>query len=385
MACAGDEECKSGACQKKPVVCNNTCEAEGMRECSGNGYHVCTQDGNGCLAWSGVTACSDTQSCSNGACVENTVPCTSECTADSRQCSGAGYVVCGDYDQNGCFEWGTNVTACGDGETCQNGACVATGTDPQPPVVDPLPAEMPAACLTAIDGRPSTIIDELDACFVRSDSSDWSELNDFGYEDHLFYAKIMDEAATVTGTWYLNVTAAGKYTVYAYVEGGIGDVAEQAVYTIHASGADKSYGLSIGMQSGWSKLADVDLAEGETQYIRLQNASHSADDRMKRVVYDAIQVVPYGTKISGGLVEGDDPDTGEIDPGTPDDGDKPGSDDKPKPDSATDSATDAYTPEVRLSSESDCSGTPMPSDRSVPLFMLMCGIAGIAVLRRRRV
>jgi len=56
--------------------------------------------------------------------------CPDDCSpADSRQCSGNGYQVCGNYDSDPCLEWGT-VTACVTGETCVSGQCITPPSAP---------------------------------------------------------------------------------------------------------------------------------------------------------------------------------------------------------------------------------------------------------------
>ena len=379
--CTSDEICKAGVCERKPVTCNNTCAVADMRECSGTGYHICTKDANGCLSWSAVTSCNDGQKCSNGACIEESVPCTSVCTANSMQCSGNGLIKCGDYNGDGCFEWGTEVTPCSPDESCKDGACIKNDPQnpdspvppdnpdtPDDPVVEPDTNEIPAQCLTEIDGRPSTIIDDMDACFVRSDSSDWSEISSFGYENHLYYANVSSESYSAVGTWYMKVTKAGKYTISAYLDSGIGNLSSQVAYTVRASGKNETYLIDTTDASGWVKLTDIELSEGGVQYVQLNNSGSSAE-LSNRVIYDAIKVEPYS--------EGGNYDDGS---GNPDDKPVTHGDEDPEDDDKSGISND---PTVRVSAESDCSGAPV-QDHSAPFGILMCGILGCAVLRRRR-
>ena len=49
--------------------CQNQCFSIGAKQCSGNGVQTCgNYDSDSCLEWSGVTACTAGQTCSNGAC-----------------------------------------------------------------------------------------------------------------------------------------------------------------------------------------------------------------------------------------------------------------------------------------------------------------------------
>ncbi|MEK6830198.1 MAG: hypothetical protein AABY15_08845, partial [Nanoarchaeota archaeon] len=50
--------------------------------------------------------------------------CINECSAvDSKQCSGNGYQICGNWDTDTCSEWGS-ITSCGDSQTCSGGTCI---------------------------------------------------------------------------------------------------------------------------------------------------------------------------------------------------------------------------------------------------------------------
>ena len=121
--------CTNGQCTTTP--CQNECTT-GTQQCSGSGYVTCgNYDADSCTEWSStVTPC--TYGCTNGNC--NPAPpqppaCTNDCTAGARQCSGVGYQVCGNYDTDSCLEW-SPVTSCTYG--CSAGTC-----NPQPPQQDP--------------------------------------------------------------------------------------------------------------------------------------------------------------------------------------------------------------------------------------------------------
>src|SRR3989344_4954163 len=51
--------------------------------------------------------------------------CIDDCPSNgAKQCSGAGYQTCGNYDSDSCLEF-SSVTSCSSGETCVAGACVS--------------------------------------------------------------------------------------------------------------------------------------------------------------------------------------------------------------------------------------------------------------------
>lgn len=356
QACSGDQICKSGKCVDH---CQDECNLVGERQCAENGYVTCGQyDEDSCLEWSLVTACDDDQTCENGAC--NAEPCEDECDAMgqatcvagklrtcgqydddaclefresacengeicmdgacivascedecleySTKCSGeTSYVSCGRYDSL-CLRWGSEMTSCEDGQVCLDGLCQEKSETWNGEV-----GEIPARCLTEIDGRPSTIIDDLDPCFVREYSTNWSQLGAYGHEGHLYYAYVTDGMPSAVGTWYLKVKKSGKYTLYAYIESGIGSVSNHAPYTVRASGIDHLYGIDLNDKSGWFKIGDYDLTADALQYVQLNDATGETDDisNRRRIVFDAIQVVPYGTAIDGDVQNDDNDNKGD--------------------------------------------------------------------------
>ncbi len=410
-ACGAKEKCDGGKCV---AACNDECSSKGTRECSGNGYRVCGEyDSDACLEWSSVTACGSNEKCENGACVSNAATCQDECTSGTKKCDGNNAMVCGqydddtcleykktacvngqvcvngacvtpdptceddcvandtmcgeqtadgqsvlkcgDYNQDGCMEWGP-ATACGEGKVCDRGACVAPD-EVWDGTIDGIPEE----CLTEVDGRPSTIIDDKDACFVRSSSMNWSELKGFGHDGHLYYANATDAMPSAVGTWYLKVTKGGKYSVYAYVESGVGSVTEQAPYIVKATDTEHSLSINMASTNGWVKLGDFDLNAGKLHYVQLMDATDESSSKKLRVLFDAIKVVPYGS--DGGQESGQD-------------GQEPVN---PEPGNTSDE--DSASANVVVYKSDSCSGVPMGSKGGLPFGI---GLLGCALLRRRK-
>jgi len=123
LDCQGNMVCAGGYCA---TSCVNECTAIGARKCDLNRAVVCGDyNTDGCLEWGDATDC-DPQTCTNGYCAD---ACADECTApDARTCDGNGFKVCGDFDEDPCLEWGT-VQACGPGQTCSAGYCGDTCQD----------------------------------------------------------------------------------------------------------------------------------------------------------------------------------------------------------------------------------------------------------------
>ena len=122
-ACDGDLVCAQGFCQ---VSCADECTTAGARKCDGGDVVTCQDhDADGCLEWGGAQACGPLV-CSGGFCVSE---CTDECTVvGAKKCDGNGVTACGDANGDGCLEWGT-VLACDPGTTCSGGFCATTCKD----------------------------------------------------------------------------------------------------------------------------------------------------------------------------------------------------------------------------------------------------------------
>ncbi len=339
-ACNSPEICKSGECINPESECTNEC-TEGQTECveNGAGFRKCEHSSaTSCLKWSDVTYCGAGTICENAACVANTdVGCQSECQDGQKKCTSDGVVTCGQFDNDECLEW-SDAKKCGNDKICQAGECI-----------EDLSGVMPKTCLTAVNGK-ETIIDELDACFVQSESSLWKQLDDYGHEDHLFYADVLDEEQNrgAVGTWYLNVTKSGEYEIKMYVETAINSVVDKLHYSVLASGVIYPVDVNTQSDGNWVSLGTYSLKAGETQYIQLTNISDAASDGGKRVVYDAAKIIPAGYQ---------DDDVNDV---------------------------GSMNPKIILSG-GDCSMNGMPSDHSWLLWMMMAGFLGIGYSRRRRI
>ena len=124
IICEGNTVCSSGVCQD---TCQNECTVALAVKCDGNGVSTCGDYNlDGCMEWGTAVACGGDLVCSNGVCTET---CQSECTvADAKKCDGNGVTTCKDYNDDGCLEWGS-PEACEDGTTCSSGTCVTNCTD----------------------------------------------------------------------------------------------------------------------------------------------------------------------------------------------------------------------------------------------------------------
>jgi len=117
VECISPLVCARGFCADE---CLSECTTIGAKKCQGNAVVTCGDyNSDTCLEWGGATDCG-AQFCSSGTCAAE---CVNECTtAGSRQCELGGYVVCSEYDSDGCLEWGT-VLYCGNDQVCSGGFC----------------------------------------------------------------------------------------------------------------------------------------------------------------------------------------------------------------------------------------------------------------------
>ncbi len=109
--------------------CEDSCPDEEQRMCSGLGYVICADhNDDGCLEWGAVQSCAAGTACVGGKCE---AACANQpCTAmGAKKCSEAGEVVsCGDFDGDGCLEWGPG-TPCAEGLVCTQGFCKVSCAD----------------------------------------------------------------------------------------------------------------------------------------------------------------------------------------------------------------------------------------------------------------
>ena len=123
VACGADQRCEEGACVEGACVdaclfSGQTCAAEGGI------VNACLDaDGDGCKELSQVDVCeAGTERCDGGHCIATT--CDVTCELGTTRCQGeTGFQVCGDFDNNGCLEFGGPVTPCDGADVCFAGAC----------------------------------------------------------------------------------------------------------------------------------------------------------------------------------------------------------------------------------------------------------------------
>lgn len=121
-ACAELERCEDGACV---TICEHECDP-GQARCEEGAAQACADiDDDPCREWDAPVACARNQVCQDGVCTE---VCTDDCADGNRRCQDGAAELCGDFDDDPCFEWGEH-TECGYGLQCDEGACVEVCSD----------------------------------------------------------------------------------------------------------------------------------------------------------------------------------------------------------------------------------------------------------------
>jgi hypothetical protein len=127
LSCDSGQICVSGTCRPG---CVDECVEEGNVRCAlypPDYVEACRDgDGDGCLEWSDLSPCPEGTTCTDGVCSEECPVICEEagerrCTDDAR-----GYETCGDFDGDGCLEWGDAV-ACDGQDICADGECRFAG------------------------------------------------------------------------------------------------------------------------------------------------------------------------------------------------------------------------------------------------------------------
>lgn len=105
--------------------CNDACPAIGARQCSGTGWVECGNfDSDECLEWGTEHDCPAQTTCSQGYCQTG---CSNECAVSGARVCGANntFATCGQSDTDACLDL-SPYEACPNGTTCSNGFCAVS-------------------------------------------------------------------------------------------------------------------------------------------------------------------------------------------------------------------------------------------------------------------
>ncbi len=105
--CSDDD---GGACAD--VI--NPCDTPNATSCSGNTVQTCSENADGCLAWTDTLTCGTNASCTDGGCL-----CNDQCAQGDSQCSGDVIQLCAE-DADGCFAWVSDTDCADSGQSCDD-------------------------------------------------------------------------------------------------------------------------------------------------------------------------------------------------------------------------------------------------------------------------
>ena len=136
QSCEAGTVCQDGTCVDPQGSCTNACDEIDAKRCHENTQETCGDyNEDGCLEWGNPTTCGAGTVCQDGTCVDPQGSCTNACDEiNAKRCHENTQETCGDYNEDGCLEWG-NATPCENGKVCQDGACI----DPPPTCTDQCP------------------------------------------------------------------------------------------------------------------------------------------------------------------------------------------------------------------------------------------------------
>jgi hypothetical protein len=131
QACEPDSGGQGGQCAAQ-TGCDDECETDEKVCGSDGGVRTCgDHDDDACLELSAAQACSSTQECREGSCVEADT-CQDECVSGESICVGNKITTCDDHDSDGCTEFDSPSDCPGAGATCSTStgqaACEAAPT-----------------------------------------------------------------------------------------------------------------------------------------------------------------------------------------------------------------------------------------------------------------
>lgn len=120
QACSANQICDPADGLCKASECDDPC-TQGETECQDGLLATCAPSPGGCLRFLGGKECPQNETCQNGACVP-TGTCEDECSGESICAIDGGLRSCSDADEDGCNEL-SEPEACPVDSTCRSGEC----------------------------------------------------------------------------------------------------------------------------------------------------------------------------------------------------------------------------------------------------------------------
>lgn len=160
------------------------------------------------------------------------------------------------------------------------------------------------------------VIDNQSPCFVQhGPPSTWRYVVGAGWDDDLLWTYAWAGDASNWAEWVFELEEAGEYEIAVYVTPEYAQ-AREARYTVrHAAGEDELR-VDLSAAEGWHVLGTWELAAGAPQRVAVYDGPGEDVSLQRRIVADAVRLVPSGGGSGGGDEAAEGPgDTGPADLG----------------------------------------------------------------------
>ncbi len=190
---------------------------------------------------------------------------------------------------------------------CGDGFCVGTEDHqscPQDcPICEPIPPM----------GR---IVDDRDLCFEKLGTPAWWHPEADGFDSTLYWTFCVDTEADTVGLWHLTFDEAGLYRLEAYTDGDWAE-SRHATYQVQHGTELTAAEVDQSQTDGWTLVGDFDFAEGDQQWVRLEDLTGEPYADRVVIVFDALRLTRLDPEPDGGLAEPDGGGDGGDDGGPP--------------------------------------------------------------------
>lgn len=152
----------------------------------------------------------------------------------------------------------------------------------------------PEACDPIPPAR--TVLSEKGACFFTRGAKDsWRVEREAGQGGSLLWTRAIEGSqASAWAQWSLPMKRRGEYRVDVYIDPDWGRF-QSTRYQVRAGGLSYFPVVDQGRASGWTSLGRFLFEGGDGQFVRIFNAGGASLDGPRRIVADAIRVVPVAT------------------------------------------------------------------------------------------
>lgn len=158
-----------------------------------------------------------------------------------------------------------------------------------------------------IIGAEGGVVDDSSDCFQAGGNPAFIRHESAGHDSSLQWTHATDLAQAANyGLWNLYLEEAGRYRIEAHTPAPYGE-SRQAVYQIAHAGEATAVEVDQSAVDGWNLIADLDLAAGGGQSIRVDDNTGEPNDTETQIVFDAIRL----TRLDSSTTDDSDFEPGE--------------------------------------------------------------------------